>query len=394
VTTPIEDSPARTGSAGASAAAPGEFAPLSVGPIQVWPPVVLAPMAGVTNVAFRRLCRQFGAGLYVSEMVNARGLAEGGERSWELAAFDADESPRSIQLYGTDPAAVSTAVTLLVDGARVDHIDLNFGCPVRKVTRHGGGAAVPVRPALLASIIAAAVTAAGSVPVTVKMRLGIDHDLLTYLEAGRIAQDQGAAAVSLHARTAAQLYSGRADWTAIARLKAALDVAVLGNGDVWTAQDALALMRGTGADGVVIGRGCLGRPWLFRDLADAFAGRDPRPAPPLGEVAALLVDHARLLVAHRGERAAMRDLRKHTGWYLTGYPVGGAIRRALATVDTLAQLEGLVAGLDPTRRPLAQPGVRGTQSGPQTVTLPPHWLRDRLDDTPPAVSATIGASGG
>ncbi len=197
--------------------------------------MVLAPMAGVTNAAFRRLCRQFGAGLYVSEMVNARGLAEGGERSWELAAFDPDESPRSIQLYGTDPAAVSAAVSLLIDGARVDHIDLNFGCPVRKVTRHGGGAAVPVRPALLASIIAAAVAAAGPVPVTVKMRLGIDHELLTYLEAGRIAQDQGVAAVSLHARTAAQLYSGRADWTAIARLKQALDVPVLGNGDVWTA---------------------------------------------------------------------------------------------------------------------------------------------------------------
>ncbi len=402
MTAPIDDSPARTGSAcelarsaGDAVAAPGEFAPLSIGPIPVWPPVVLAPMAGVTNAAFRRLCRQFGAGLYVSEMVNARGLAEGGDRSWELAAFDADESPRSIQLYGTDPAAVSAAVTLLVDRAGVDHIDLNFGCPVRKVTRHGGGAAVPVRPALLASIIAAAVAGAGPVPVTVKMRLGIDHDLLTYLEAGRIAQDQGAAAVSLHARTAAQLYSGRADWTAIARLKEALDVAVLGNGDVWTAQDALALMRGTGADGVVIGRGCLGRPWLFRDLANAFAGRHPRPAPPLGEVTTLVVDHARLLVSLRGERAGMRDLRKHTGWYLTGYPVGGAIRRALATVDTLAQLEALVAGLDPTCRPLAEPGVRGTQSGPQTVTLPAGWLRDRLDDTPPpSVPAGAGVSGG
>ncbi len=375
-------------------ATPGEFAPLPIGALEVWPPVVLAPMAGVTNAAFRRLCRRFGAGLYVSEMVNARGLAEGGERSWELAAFDSDESPRSIQLYGTDPASVAAAVTLLVDAAHVDHIDLNFGCPVRKVTRHGGGAAVAVRPALLASIIGAAVGAAGSVPVTVKMRLGIDRDLLTYLEAGRIAQDQGVAAVSLHARTAAQLYSGRADWTAIARLKEALDVPVLGNGDLWTAPDALARMRQTGADGVVIGRGCLGRPWLFRDLADAFAGHEPRPAPPLGEVAALLVDHARLLVAHRGERPGMRDLRKHTGWYLTGYPVGGEVRRALATVDTLAQLEALVAGLDPTRRPLDEPGIRGTQSGPQTVTLPANWVRDRLDDTPPLVPAAVGASGG
>ncbi len=385
---------APTGPEPGDPAAPGEFVPLQVGPIPVWPPVVLAPMAGVTNTAFRRLCRQHGAGLYVSEMVNARGLAEGGERSWDLAAFDEDESPRSIQLYGTDPTAVATAVARLVERAHVDHVDLNFGCPVRKVTRHGGGAAVPVRPALLAAIIAAAVGAAGAVPVTVKMRLGIDHDLLTYLDAGRVAQDVGAAAVSLHARTAAQLYAGRADWSAIGRLKEALDIPVLGNGDVWTAADALAMMRGTGADGVVVGRGCLGRPWLFRDLADAFAGRPPQPAPTLGQVAAVLVDHARLLVARRGEQAGLRDLRKHTGWYLTGYPVGGEVRRALATVETLAQLEAVVAGLDPTARPLAAPGVRGTQSGPQAVSLPANWVRDRLVGDPPPQAAGVGASGG
>ncbi len=379
------------------AAGPDEFAPLRVGPIEVWPPVVLAPMAGVTNAPFRRLCRRFGAGLYVSEMVNARGLAEGGARSWDLAAFDPDESPRSIQLYGTDPVAMADAVHRLTDtagGTAVDHIDLNFGCPVRKVTRHGGGAAVPVRPRLLASIIGAAVGAAGDVPVTAKIRMGIDHDLLTYLDAGRVAQDQGAAAISLHARTAAQLYSGRADWTAIARLKEVVDIPVLGNGDVWQAADALALLRQTGADGVVIGRGCLGRPWLFRDLADAFAGRAPGPAPRLGEVGALLVDHGRLLVGLRGERAGLRDLRKHTGWYLTGYPVGGACRRALATVSSMAELEELVGALDPGLAPLAVSGPRGTQSGPQAVALPTGWRDDRLDATPPREPATRAVSGG
>jgi nifR3 family TIM-barrel protein len=373
---------------------------MQIGPLEVWPPVVLAPMAGVTNPAFRRLCRRFGAGLYVSEMVNARGLVEGGAKSWELAAFDADESPRSIQLYGTDPATVGAAVQRLVGEAGVDHVDLNFGCPVRKVTRHGGGSAVPVRPRLLAAIVRAAVDAAGSrgrtVPVTVKIRLGIDDGLLTYLEAGRVAEDEGAAAVALHARTAAQLYSGQADWSAIGRLKEHLSIPVLGNGDIWGSDDALALLATTGADGVVVGRGCLGRPWLFRDLADAFAGRPVQPAPGLGEVGATMVEHAQLLVARRGEQAALRDLRKHTGWYLTGYPVGGAVRRALATVTTLDELTAIVARFDPDLRPideLAQ-GPRGTRSGPQSVTLPAGWRDDRDDATPPPLAAGVGAVGG
>jgi len=373
---------------------------VQIGPLEVWPPVVLAPMAGVTNPAFRRLCRRFGAGLYVSEMVNARGLAEGGTKSWELAAFDPDESPRSIQLYGTDPRAEAVAVRRLVTEAAVDHVDLNFGCPVRKVTRHGGGAAVPVRPRLLADIVRAAVGAAAAdgrpVPVTVKMRLGIDDDLLTYLEGGRVAEDEGAAAVALHARTAAQLYSGEADWSAIARLKEHVSIPVLGNGDIWRGDDALRMMGVTGADGVVVGRGCLGRPWLFRDLVDAFAGRAARPAPDLGEVGATLLEHGRLLVDRRGELAGLRDLRKHTGWYLTGYPVGGEVRRALATVESLDELATIIRGFDPDLRPVDQlaEGPRGTRSGPQSVTLPHRWRDDRDDPTPPRSPAELGAVGG
>ncbi len=372
--------------------------PLSIGPLEVWPPVVLAPMAGVTNAPFRRLCRRYGAGLYVSEMVNARGLAEGGAKSRQLAEFDADESPRSIQLYGTDPAAVGTAVRRLVAERGVDHVDLNFGCPVRKVTRHGGGSAVPARPRLLEAIVGAAVRAAepDRVPVTVKVRMGIDDERLTYLEAGRVAEAEGAAAISLHARTASQLYSGRADWSAIARLKQHVSIPVLGNGDVWTADDALAMLHETGADGVVVGRGCLGRPWLFRDLADAFAGRPVRPAPTLGEVTATLVEHACLLVARRGEDAGLRDLRKHTGWYLTGYPVGAEVRRDLATVTSMRQLESIVGRLDPT---MAAPddlvrAPRGTRAGPQSVTLPSGWCDHPDDATPPRMPAGIGAVGG
>jgi nifR3 family TIM-barrel protein len=384
---------------------PGTASPLRLGAIEVWPPVVLAPMAGVTTPAFRRLCRRYGAGLYVSEMVNARGLVEGGAKSWALAEVDEDESPRSVQLYGTDPATIGAAVTRLVGDAGVDHVDLNLGCPVRKVTRHGGGVAVTARPRLVEAIVGAAVagaqaaapTGGPAAPVTVKTRLGLDDERLTFLDTGRAAEQGGAAAVALHARTAAQLYSGTADWAAIERLVGHLDIPVLGNGDIWTADDALALMRTTGAAGVVVGRGCLGRPWLFRDLADAFAGRTPQPAPALEEVGRVLIEHARLLVARRGETAALRELRKHTGWYLTGYPVGAETRRALAQVTRLAELEAIVAAFDPSATAPAElaDAPRGTRAGPQVVTIPEGWA-DLEDASAPAhdPAAELAIAGG
>jgi nifR3 family TIM-barrel protein len=375
--------------------APPPARALAIGPLRVWPPVVLAPMAGVTNAAFRRLCRERGAGLYVSEMVNARGVAEGATKSWDLAHFDDDESPRSIQLYGTDPAAMATAVRRLVTERAIDHIDLNFGCPVRKVTRHGGGAAVPCRPRLLSAIVAAAVGAAGAVPVTVKMRLGVDDGTLTYLEAARVAEAEGAAAIALHARTAAQLYSGTADWSTIARLKAHVGVPVLGNGDIWRAADALAMLAATGADGVVIGRGCLGRPWLFGDLVDVFEGRPSRPAPRLGEVAATIRRHSELLAARSDEATAVRELRKHIAWYLTGYPVGGAARRRLMAATSLGELATALGALDPSvELPPGQEALpRGTRAGPQVVRLPAGWA-ERDDATPPPLDAEALVSGG
>lgn len=373
--------------------------PLRLGPLLVSPPVVLAPMAGVTNPPFRRLCRRYGAGLYVSEMVQARGLVEGGSRSWELARFDPDESPRSIQLYGTDPGAVAEAVALLVERDHVDHVDLNVGCPVRKVTRHGGGAALPLRRELFRRVVRAAVDAGapGGVPVTVKMRTGLDHDHLSYRSAGAAAADEGAAAVALHARTAAQLYSGSADWAAIATLVDDLaPLPVLGNGDIWAADDAAAMVRRTGCAGVVIGRGCLGRPWLFGDLAAVFAGGAATPPPALGDVIAVLIEHAHLLVDHLGEARGIRDLRKHIGWYLTGYPVGPTARRTLTLAPDLAALEAGLAQLDPTIGAL--PGTdrrpRGTLRGPQQVTLPEGWLELVDDPTPPGYEAELVASGG
>jgi nifR3 family TIM-barrel protein len=387
-----------TTTAATTAATPAEA--LQVGPLAVWPPVVLAPMAGITNAPFRRLCRSFGGegALFVSEMITARGLVERNAKTLRMARFADDEPVRSIQLYGTDPATLGEAVRILAGEERSDHVDLNFGCPVAKVTRKGGGAAVPVRRALFAGIVRAAVRAAGSVPVTVKMRVGVDDHLHTFLEAGRIAEDEGAAAVALHARTAEQHYSGRADWSAITALvEAVRTIPVLGNGDIWDAGDALRMMDETGCAGVVVGRGCLGRPWLFAELARAFGAGEPGGAgpstpstpstpPPLGEVREVLRRHARLLGEWLTEPVAVRDVRKHVGWYLHGYPVGGEARRRLTAAPTLAAFEAELDRLDPAivapPEAVAQP--RGKSSGPIRVTLPEGWL-DRIDDpTPPA----------
>jgi nifR3 family TIM-barrel protein len=363
----------------------GEFAPLSIGPIAVNPPVVLAPMAGVTNYPFRKLCKQFGAGLYVSEMITARPLVQGVEKTLRLADFGPEETPRSLQLYGVDPYYVGEAVKRLVGEGRVDHIDMNFGCPVRKVTRKGGGAAIPVKPNLLRQIVRAAVTNAGKVPVTIKFRLGITDDLRTDHDAGKIAEEEGCAAVGLHARTAAQLYDGEARWDAIGVLKSQLKIPVLGNGDIWEAHDALRMMRQTGCDGVIVGRGCLGRPWLFRDLADVFAGREPQNPPNLGVVLDVMLSHAQLLSDWIGEHPAVRAFRRHSTWYTKGFRNSAALRQKMMQVSTLAELHAAVDGADRAQLfpPDAMRVPRGKSGGVQQVSLPEGYLETRYDTTVP-----------
>jgi len=354
---------------------------LQLGNVRVDTPVVLAPMAGITNAAYRRLCAEQGAGLYVCEMITSRGLVEGDAVTKSMLVFDELETVRSVQLYGTDPTYVGQAAEILCSEYGVAHIDLNFGCPVPKVTRKGGGGALPWKRGLLGEILAAAVTAAArhDVPVTMKTRKGIDADHLTFLDAGRIAQESGAAAIALHGRTVEQAYSGQADWDAIAELVQHVDIPVLGNGDIWEAADALRMVEETGVAGVVVGRGCLGRPWLFRDLAAAFAGEQVATLPTLGEVAAMMRRHAELLVEHMGEERGCKEFRKHVSWYLKGFKAGGPLRHALALVSALSELEVLLAELDPAEPfPVAELGTpRGRQGSPRKrVVLPEGWLDD------------------
>ncbi|GHE32906.1 tRNA dihydrouridine synthase DusB [Streptosporangium violaceochromogenes] len=371
--------------------------PLKLGALEIWPPVVLAPMAGITNAPFRTLCREQGGGLFVCEMITTRALVERNAKTLRMIRFGPAESPRSLQLYGVDPVTVGRAVRMVAEEGLADHVDLNFGCPVPKVTRRGGGAALPYKRNLLRAILREAVRNAGTLPVTMKMRKGIDDEHLTYLDAGRIAVEEGVAAIALHGRTAVQHYGGTADWTAIARLKEAVsEIPVLGNGDVWSAFDALRMMAETGCDGVVVGRGCLGRPWLFADLAAACEGRAELTRPSLGEVASMMDRHATLLAECLGdERHGVADFRKHVGWYLKGFTVGADLRRRLATSVTLADLRAGLAELDAGLPwPEGADTPRGKTHPRERVHLPAGWLDDPGELVVPGAEAEADTSGG
>lgn len=394
--TPLSPSPATTPPT-SSATSPA----LSIGRFDLDSPVVLAPMAGVTNVAFRTLCREqerqrMGsvAGLYVCEMVTARALVERNPKTMHMTTFAPDEDPRSLQLYTTDPEYTYRAARMIAEEDLADHIDMNFGCPVPKITRRGGGSALPFKRRLYASVVHAAVKGVedagrSDIPVTVKFRVGIDDDHHTHLDAGRIAADEGAAAVACHGRTAAQRYSGTADWTQIARLVEHMDgtgVPVLGNGDIFKASDAAAMMESTGCDGVVVGRGCLGRPWLFAELSAHLRGLPVPEEPTLGEVCRIIMRHAELLSAHEGEKYGVREMRKHMAWYMRGFPAGGEVRRQLSQITDLESLRGVLDPMwDSDAKAADADGARGRQGSPGKVALPDGWLDDpeSFDDAVP-----------
>lgn len=365
--------------------------------------MVLAPMAGVTDLPFRRLSRQFGerpfssaelqlaetgrdapAGLYVMEMVTARAILEGNRETWRMLEPDPHERVRSVQLYGTNPDTMGQAARILVERGLADHLDMNFGCPVPKVTRKGGGAALPWKRDLYEQIVSSVVNAAdtvakdgpGSVPVTVKMRIGIDDDHVTVFDAAKIAQQHGVAAVGLHARTQEQYYSGSARWEWIARLKENLQVPVFGNGDIFEAEDAREMMQETGCDAVVIGRGCQGRPWLFEEIVGSLWDR-PAPQPPtLGVVCETILAHTDLMIESVGDESrALREMRKHLGWYLRGFSVGGKARQALSLVSDRAELESRLLEFDPDEPyPQSAGGPRGRAGKAKKPHLPDGWL--------------------
>ena len=360
------------------------------------PVIELAPMAGVTNRAFRRVCREASTDIrsslgqtdqdntvYVAEMTTSQALLLRHPETLDLVTFDGDEKVRSAQLYGVDPDVVGAAVRMLVDEDMADHIDLNFGCPVPKVTRKGGGSALPWKRDLFASIVNSAVSnAQGKVPVTVKMRIGIDQDHITYLDAGRIASQAGVTWVALHGRTAAQYYGGKADWNAIARLVEHIpNTPVLGNGDIWCAQDAQRMLDQTGARGVVIGRGCLGRPWLFGQIRASFAGELVPAEPNSGVILNLMRRHAQLLVEmHGDEFRGCQEMRKHMAWYLKGVIAGSETRGALSLISSLAQLDLLLANIDPDQildEELAK-SPRGRTTPDRKVNLPDGWLNSQF----------------
>ncbi|MCX6404915.1 MAG: tRNA dihydrouridine synthase DusB [Actinobacteria bacterium] len=379
------------------------------------PVIELAPMAGITNRAFRRVCREASrdirtsAGqsdndgtIYVAEMTTSIALLMGNQETIDLITFDPDESPRSIQLYGVDPDIVGRAVALVVEQDLADHIDLNFGCPVPKVTRKGGGSALPWKRDLFSDIVNAAVkNAAGKVPVTVKMRIGIDDKHHTFLDAGKIASNAGVYWVALHGRTAAQYYGGNADWQAIAQLVNHIpNTPVLGNGDIWSATNAQEMMEQTGARGVVIGRGCLGRPWLFGQIRSAFAGL-PIPDEPTADVILnLLRRHADLLVTmHGDEFYGCREMRKHMAWYLKGLVVGSEVRGSMAKIESLSELDALIATIDRNQQLSTEiaHSPRGRTAPSRRVVLPEGWLdSDQLSvqDQAEVREAELNVSGG
>ena len=397
---------------GVPSAFDGEFQPVSVGDISLWPPVMLAPMAGVTDVPFRSLCKDFAerglegrpkspktiCGLFVNQMITARAFVNKNEKTMNLAKFGENEHPRSIQLYGTDSEYIGEAVRQLVSEESVDHIDLNFGCPVPKVTRHGGGGALPYKRQLFRDILRSAISSAdGHVPVTVKFRMGIDDTHLTFLDAGKIAEEEGASGITLHARTVEQLYSGHAKWEAIAHLKEHVQsIPVFGNGDIWEPFDAVRMLRETNADGVVIGRGCLGRPWLFQQLSEIFNGFEPSEIPTLGEVSKVMQQHAERVVDWNETQDALRTFRKHASWYLTGFPVGSEARRAIHQITSLVELKEVLDDFDPSAAlPLeAYRLPRSHKGGPKKATLPMGWLDDPFADSKLSPEAEQLVSGG
>jgi nifR3 family TIM-barrel protein len=332
----------------ASASLARVLPPLRIGPIEVWPPIVLAPMSGVTNRTLRALYKPFGFGLTVTEFVSSNALQYGNRRTMEMIDQHGVEKPVSTQLWGNDPATMAYAAKVVRE-CGADIVDINFGCPAPKVTKTEGGSAC-LRDVDRCEAIMKAVVAAVNCPVTMKMRLGWSEDRLVFLEVAKRAQAAGIAAVTLHARTAKQFYKGEADWGHIGALKRAVDIPVIGNGDLADPRRAFMRLRESGVDAVMIGRAILGNPWLVSGLRALTEGRDPAPHPPPPERLRFAVHHYMTMVDEWGEERAVPQMRKHLGWYLKGFFGAAELRERLMRVerasDALGLLEATIARLE------------------------------------------------
>ncbi len=315
--------------------------PLSIGTVTLENNLILAPMAGVTDLPFRLLCKEMGAGLLCMEMVSAKAILYKNRNTEELLTIDPQENPVSLQLFGSDPEIIST-IAHQTEDRLFDILDLNMGCPVPKIVNNGEGSALMKNPKLAGEIIRKTVEAV-SKPVTVKIRKGFDEGHINAVELAKIAEDAGVAAIAVHGRTREQFYSGKADWDIIRRVKGAVSIPVIGNGDIFKAEDVSAMYQQTGCDGFMIARGAQGNPWIFKQILHYFKTGKRLPKPDIKEVNDMILRHARMLLEFKGEYTGIREIRKHAAWYTAGYPNSAKLRVRINGVESIQELERLLS---------------------------------------------------
>ena len=315
---------------------------LQIGNVTLPNNLILGPMAGVTDLPFRLLCKEQGAGLLCMEMVSAKAILYKNKNTKPLLTIDPRETPVSLQLFGSDPDIVSQ-IAHQIEDLPFDILDINMGCPVPKIVNNGEGSALMKNPKLAGEIIEKTVKAIKK-PVTVKIRRGFDEDHVNAVEMARVAQESGAEAVAVHGRTREQYYSGKADWDIIRQVKEAVSIPVIGNGDLLCAEDVIAMGEQTGCDGFMIARGAQGNPWIFKQILHYFETGQQLPKPELGEVADMILRQAKMMLDFKGEYIGIREIRKHAAWYTTGYPNSSKLRDAINTVETFEALEEMIGG--------------------------------------------------